>query len=151
MAAELGNQYWKLRSKHGRDRIIKDHKKLEEAADQYFQWCIDNPIIKTDYRVAAGEIVIVNIPMPQPFQKCELARFCGLAQWRNIENLKKVSEDFKQVITCIEGTIRSQKFKYAAVGMFNANIIAQDLGLKNEKDDVKAIEETTKVTLNIDA
>ena len=45
MAAPEGNQFWKLRGKHGRDRIIKDPVALEENANEYFQHCIDNPII----------------------------------------------------------------------------------------------------------
>lgn len=140
MAAPKRNQYWKLRSKHGRDRIIQDPEILNKAADEYFQWCIDNPIIEIDYR--GKDLVKVELPHPQVFQKGGLARWCGLADWRGIEDLKRVSKDFLKVVTRIEGIIRDQKFKYASVNMFNSNIVARDLGLsdkiKNENTNLNA-------------
>jgi hypothetical protein len=63
-----------------------------------------------------------------------LARFCHLCKWESIDQLKDVSEDFVEVITYIEGIIRDQKYAHATVGMFNANIIARDLGLKDKKE-----------------
>lgn len=127
---EVGNQYWKLRSKHGRDRIVKDPKTLLKAADEYFQWCIDNPVIEIDYR--GKNLERVELPHPQVFQKGALARWCGLSEWRLIEDLRKLNNDFSQVVTHIEGIIRDQKFKYGMVGMFNSNIVARDLGLTDK-------------------
>ena len=43
-------------------------------------------------------------------------------------------KDFSSVITRIEQTIYAQKFEGAAVGSFNANIIARDLGLKDKSE-----------------
>ncbi len=132
MAAPKGNQFWKVRSKHGRDRIIQSPKFLEEAANEYFQYCIDNPIEVVDYR--GKDATPVTIRHPRVFQKDGLILFCGISEWRLIEDLKKVSDDFSQVITRIESTIRKQKFENAAVGLFNANIIARDLGLADKKE-----------------
>ena len=132
MAAPKNNQFWKERGKHGRDRIIQDSKALEEDANEYFQKCIDNPIIEIDYR--GKDATPVEIYKPKVFQKDELAIFCGLSEWRLIDNLKYVSEDFSQVVTRIENIIKTQKFQYAAVNIFNSNIIARDLGLADKKD-----------------
>ncbi len=46
MAAPLGNQFWKLRSKHGRDKIFADPETMWEAACDYFQWCVDTPLME---------------------------------------------------------------------------------------------------------
>jgi hypothetical protein len=132
MAAPKGNEFWKLRGKHGRDRIIQDHKALEENANEYFRSCIENPIIEIDYKGKDADRV--EMYKPKVFQKDEFAIFCGLSQWRSIEDLKKTSEDFLQVVTRIENTIKTQKFQYAAVGVFNSNIIARDLGLANKEE-----------------
>ena len=43
------------------------------------------------------------------------------------------NDDFIQVITRIEKTIREQKFTGAAATLLNPNIIARDLGLKDEQ------------------
>lgn len=39
-----------------------------------------------------------------------------------------------EVTTYVEEIIRTQKFEGAAVGAFNANIIARDLGLSDKKE-----------------
>lgn len=134
MAAPQNNQFWKLRTKHGRGRVITDYQILASASDEYFQWCIDNPIIELDFMNSGGKIVEVKKPHPRVFKKDELARFCHLSQWRSIDDLKKISEDFLQVITRIEGIIADQKYTYAVVGMFNSNIVARDLGLSDKSE-----------------
>lgn len=126
-----GNQFWKLRSKHGRDTIIKDPKFLSQSADEYFQLCIETPIITFDYRGKDNEKVFFE--HPKVFKKEEFARFCDVAQWRTIEQLKEKSDDFLQVITRIENIIADQKYEFAVVGIFKENIIARDLGLKDER------------------
>ena len=127
---EIGNQYYKYRKKHGRDRIIKDPDELLELSQKYFEKCLsENLQIKsTDPR---GETITEK---PKVFQKHELAHFCGIAQWRTINDLKKVSNDFLQVVTYIELTIRNQKMQWGFVGVFNSNIVARDLGLKDSTD-----------------
>lgn len=132
MGAPKGNQFWKKRSKHGRNRIIKDAKTLADASDEYFEWCVDNPIIEIDFR--GKELARVELPHPRVFQKGELARFCHVCEWDVINNLREVNKDFVQVITRIEGIIRDQKYTHAVVGMFNSNIVARDLGLVDKKD-----------------
>jgi hypothetical protein len=49
MPFAIGNEFWKLRSKHGRDAIFTDADKLYEAACEYFQWCVDNPLYSTEF------------------------------------------------------------------------------------------------------
>ena len=135
MGAEKGNEYWKRRSKHGRDRIIKSPEFLADASDEYFSWCLDNPIIEVDFR--GKDLQRIELPHPRVFKKEEFARFCGVAQWRTLEELKQVEgleNDFSQVLTRIEGIIADQKYTYAVVGMFNSTIVARDLGLKDAKD-----------------
>lgn len=127
MAADEGNQYWKKRSKHGRDKIIQSSEFLKDASDEYFQWCVDNPIIQTDFR--GKDLMEIHLPHPRVFKKEEFARFCGVSKWETISQLKADSEDFLEVITYIEGIISDQKYTYAVVGMFNSNIVARDLGL----------------------
>ena len=130
MAAPKNNQYWKQRSKHGRDKIIKSAQFLADASDEYFQWCLDNPIIEIDYR--GKDLVRIELPHPRVFKKQEFARFCGLSEWRLITDLMKDSKDFSQVITRIGEIIADQKYTYAVVGMFNATIVSRDLGLADK-------------------
>ena len=48
MAAPLGNQFWKLRSKHGRDYLFATPEALWEAACEYFNWCDGHPWRKNE-------------------------------------------------------------------------------------------------------
>ena len=134
MAAPKGNEFWKLRSKHGRGRIIESPEVLAQASDEYFKLCIDNPIRTYDYKGKDAEKVEYLIP--KVFQKNELARFCDLSEWRLIDDLKKINEDFSQVVTRIEGIIADQKYQFAVANIFNSNIVARDLGLA-DKSEVK--------------
>lgn len=45
----IGNQFWKLRSKHGRDTLFSTPEKLWEAACEYFEWATDNHYQKQEY------------------------------------------------------------------------------------------------------
>lgn len=130
--APKGNQYWKARTKHGRDRVIQSPVVLADAIDEYFQWCIDNPLIEIDFR--GKDLERIELPHPRVFKKEELARFVGLSQWRLLTDLINVNRDFSQIIKEAEKVIEDQKYSYAVVGMFNANIIARDLGLKDNSE-----------------
>ena len=150
MGAPKGNKYWKMRGKHGRDRIVTDPVLLAENIDEYFQWCVDNPIYETKFM--GSDIQAVHIPHPRVFKKEELARFVGLSQWRLVEDLKGISDDFSQVIIEAEKIIADQKFTYAVVGMFNSNIVSRDLGLRDNSDvttNGKEIQQNISI-LNID-
>ena len=50
MGAPTGNEFWKLRSKHGRDKLFQSPELLWDAAEEYFQWSVDNPLIEIDYK-----------------------------------------------------------------------------------------------------
>ena len=50
MGAPKGNQFWKLRSKHGRDKLFTTPELLWQAACEYFEWCENNPKIRLPKR-----------------------------------------------------------------------------------------------------
>lgn len=141
MAAPRGNQFWKLRSKHGREKLFSSPELLWEAACEYFQWCDTHPWIKKDF-VGGGPNAgtIVDLPTARPYTLSGLCIYLGVnTQYLNqfkqgLNEEKKTDKDFSLVITHIEEIIRTQKFEGAAVGVFNANIISRDLGLVDKSD-----------------
>lgn len=144
MAAPEGNQFWKLRSKHGRDKLFETSELLWDAACEYFQWCEDNPWVKSETITRLSGIDTKDSPTARPFTLEGLALYCDATTswWRQFKGrLDDVKDkDFVTVVTRIEDVIYKQKFEGAAVGAFNANIIARDLGLK----DSQGIDHTTK-------
>lgn len=145
MAAPEGNQFWKIRSKHGRDKLFSTSDVLWEAACEYFEWCDENPWVETKTKtkaISVGEEKTeaeldesTSAPNARPYTITGLCIYLGCnTQYLNHfkSNLSEDEQDFSIVITRIEETIYTQKFEGAAVGAFNANIIARDLGLKDE-------------------
>lgn len=139
MAAPIGNQFWKLRSKHGRDRIFTDPAVLLLAAEEYFEWCETNPMEEQDFR--GKDATEVTIKKLQPFQLSGLCLYLEVnpEYFNDFEKGLRPSEsptdkEFSRIVTRIRQIIYTQKFRGAAVGFFNQNIIARDLGLIDRKD-----------------
>lgn len=131
MAAPEGNQFWKLRSKHGRDRLFESPEILWEAATEYFEWCEANPLIEIDFR--GKDLEKVEIPKMRAFTWDGLELYLDVYSLRDYKTNPEY-KDFSQVIARMEKTIRDQKFSGAAAGFLNANIIARDLGLTDKTE-----------------
>ena len=134
--APKGNQFWKLRSKHGRDKLFATPELLWEAACEYFEWIDENPLIEIDY--VGKDAEKVERPHTRPYTLEGLAMYLDASTsfWREFRsNCSENNEKgFLSIITRIEEIIRRQKFEGAACGFYNANIIARDLGLSDKKD-----------------
>lgn len=138
MAAPLGNEFWKLRSKSGRDKLFSTPEDMWEAACEYFQWCVDNPLMSTEFvgKNARRELV----PKVQAFTLCGLCSFlhCNTVYFNNFQYQLKDTDTyykgFNEIITRIRETIYHQKFIHAAAGFLKENIIARELGLTEKTD-----------------
>lgn len=138
----IGNKFWQLRSKHGRDRLFSSAEELKTAAEEYFTWCEDNPLTKAEALKSgerAGDIVYVPIPRPYTMQGLCGYLGCNIAYFSHFESsikdkVDEVSKDFSNVITYIREVIYRQKFEGATAGYYNSNIIARDLGLTDKQD-----------------
>ncbi|KAA2242824.1 DNA-packaging protein [Chitinophaga agrisoli] len=131
MGAPLGNQFWKQRSKHGRDKIFSSPEDLWAAACEYFEWVDNNPLIAIEFYGRDAERCEVEKMRPYTWD--------GLETFLDIDSLReyKTNETYKafsQVITRIGKIIYTQKFEGAAAGLLHANIIARDLGLADKKE-----------------
>lgn len=164
MAPPKGNQFWKLRSKHGRDKLFASPELMWQAACEYFEWCDQNPLVKTEQLKKAAVVMdfdtleettmyTVDIPTARPYTlhglchylDCDTSYF-AVFKSRLSEKEKADENGFFKVITRVEEIIYRQKFEGAAIGAFNANIIARDLGLVEKKD----ITATTEAKVEID-
>lgn len=130
MSAPAGNQFWKLRLKHGRDHKIATAQEIEENFEEYSTWAEENPLNEIDFR--GKDATEVTLPKMRAMTKEHFALSCGLSGWDVLEEYKGRGQDFKEVITRIEKYIYYQKFSGAAAGFLNPNIIARDLGLKDQ-------------------
>lgn len=122
MGAPKGNQFWKLRSSHGRKPIFASPEDLWNAAIEYFEWADSTPIYGKKKPNEDPE------ELPRPYTIDGLCLFLDISDetFRSYRDNKEFSGVYGQITKAI----RDQKFSGAAAGIFNANIIARDLGLK---------------------
>lgn len=132
MAAPEGNRFWELRSKHGRDKIFETPEMLWQSACEYFEWCEDNPWEEQDWVGKDGDEVTKKKVRPYTLSGLCVYLDCDEQTLKNY-GTKEEYKDFFGIYTRIYQIIRTQKFEGAAVGLFNANIIARDLGLVDQK------------------
>lgn len=137
MGAPKGNQSWKLRSKHGRDKLFATPQLLWEAATEYFEWVDENPLTRNEAIKGgdlAGRTVAVEIGRPYTIHGLCLYLDCSVDYFKKFEQNNKDAVDFIPILTRIKETIYNQKFEGASVGLFNQSIIARDLGLVDKTD-----------------
>lgn len=135
----LGNQFWKARSKHGRDKIFKTPEELWSACEEYFQWVEDNPLWEIKSYMYQGAPVQDQVPKMRAMTIGGLCIFLDID--RSTWTAWKTQEDFSSVVARVEEVIRDQKFTGASADLLNPNIIARDLGLvdKREEKQVKSL------------
>lgn len=150
--ASMGNTWWMQRSKHGVDKLFGSPGLLYEAVNEHFLYVRDNPIFfKTEHKVVNGKLKQIDVPLPCVYTLEALCLYLGCSNnyFHVFEiTMKKddpMRRDFLLVIEYVKQTIRNQKFQGAAVGAFNANLIAYDLGLRSDV----AQSQTAGVTINI--
>lgn len=146
MAAPIGNKFWELRSKHGRDKLFATPELMWQAACEYFEWCQENPLIEIKpMTVNIGDymsrIENAEIPKMRPFTWQGLCIYldCNTLYFNQFEKSlegkdDKLSEDFSKTISRIRDVLYNQKFTGAAAGFLNPNIIAMELGMKSKTE-----------------
>lgn len=146
MGAPKGNQFWKIRAKHGRDKLFKTPELLWEAATEYFEWCDANPLIEIDFK--GKDASKVELPRMRAYTMHGLCIYldCSTEFFKNFEQNNKDAKDFMPIISRIKEVIYNQKFSGAAAGFLNPNIIARDLGLKDSTDVTTKGESMNKIT-----
>ena len=157
MGAPKGNQFWKARSKHGRNKIIESAEALKEACEEYFQWVEDNPLNEEKLFAYQGSVSKESCTKMRAMTIGGLCIFLDISLdtwigWRNDKD-----KDFLDIVKWADGVVREQKFAGAAADLLNSNIIARDLGLRDTHDslntnlnvEVENVEDVAKVAREI--
>lgn len=130
MAAPKGNRFWEARSSHGRTPKFESPEQLWSACCEYFQWVEDHPL--WEMKAFAFQGVVTQ----EPIAKMRAMTLTGLTLFLDITletwRMYRSRNDLSEVTTRAEQVIYDQKFSGAAADLLNANIIARDLGLKEQ-------------------
>lgn len=132
MSAPKGNKYWQFAENTGRP-LDYTPEELWEKSKEYFEWCDQNPWYKNE-AIKGGDSAgqIISIPTSKPYTLKGLCIFANIS-FQTFENYSR-KQDFVEITTRIREICYTQKFEGAAVGAFNPNIIARDLGLTDKTD-----------------
>jgi hypothetical protein len=113
-------------------KYIENPETLWQLFCDYVENERSNPMFKTEYVGKEGEKVQTPLQVPITFEGFE----CWLADKDIIQDLGHYAantdnsyEPYRTIITRIRKNCFTQNFKGAAVGLFNANLIAKKLGL----------------------
>lgn len=129
MAAPKENQFWKIRSKHGRDKLFSTPELLLQSAQEYFEWCDENPYIAKKTVQSEKSFTEEEKPTARPYSKGGWFIYIGCSDTWLKEFKKTATVDFLRVIEDVENIIYTQQWDGAIIGAYNSNIIARSLGL----------------------
>ncbi len=160
VVASQGNQWWKLRTKHGVDALFTEAMTLLKAAEEYFKMVDAHPIEELEefqlHDKKLKRLKTVRSTIKRHKKPYTLEGFClflnvGTTYWSSFKKSQTAqSGDFPKVISLIEAAMRAQKLEGAAAGIFNANIIARDLGLRENVDSTSGGEKlATPLQVNV--
>lgn len=118
-------------------KYIETPDKLWQYFCDYVQSEKDNPLYKVEYVGKDGNKEKTELAVPITFEGFE----CYLADKEVIQDLGHYSantngdyDEFRTIITRIRKNCFVNNFKGAAVGLFNANLIARKIGLTDKKE-----------------
>lgn len=123
---------WKQHSTMGRKPVFATPDDLWHCCVEYFTWVEDNPLPEEVLFHFKGSVTRAIKYKMRAMTIGGLCIYLDIAYqtWLNY----KARTDFFEVVTRTEEIIREQKFTGAAAELFNPNIIARDLGLKEHVD-----------------
>lgn len=132
MSAPEGNQFWRARSSHGPKPKFERAEDLWSACLEYFRWVEENPLKEEKAFAYQGCVTTCELKKLRAMTLEGLSDFLDISSstWREWRNSR---DDLLEVIERVERVVRIQKFEGAAADLFNANIIARDLGLADKK------------------
>jgi hypothetical protein len=114
----------------GRPRAFETPDDLRRACVEYFEWAEQNPLKEERLFCQQGVVIRDAVYKMRAMTLTGLCLHAGIS--RDAWNEYKARPDFTGVTKEAEEVIYEQKFSGAAADLFNANIIARDLGLKDE-------------------
>lgn len=136
MGAPKGNQFWKLvKNPTGRPLKIESPEIMWKKACEYFEWCDNTPLETYESEISLKETKEKSKEYLRVYTIEGVYLYLGVTR-QTFENYgtKDEYKEFFAVVGAIKNVVYKQKFEGASSGLFNANIIARDLGLADKKD-----------------
>ncbi len=132
--APIGNQYWKTRNSHGKEKIFDNPETLWNLALDYFDWCIENPLCKLVYFRHRGEMIEVETEVLRPFSVTGLCIHLGISRQTFLNYSKKeVYRDYFEVCELIRDVIFDYNLSGALVRLIKPCVVARELSKRTSQ------------------
>lgn len=128
----MSKELWEVSKGPGQPPKFSSPQEMWDRAVEYFKWCGQHQLVEEKIGFFQGEPTSGFVGHKRPMTQKGLCIFLGVtvSTWHNY----KKNTEYLEVIEAIEDIMFEQKFAGAAVGLFNANIIARDLGLTDKQE-----------------
>lgn len=125
-------ELWEHR-KPGKPRAFNSPEEMYHRAIDYFKWCKEKMILEDKLFHHQGEVIHDTVYHERAMTQAGLCAFLniGVSTWHDY---KTKHPEYSEVTAAIEDVMFDSKFSGAAAGIFNANIIARDLGLADKTE-----------------
>ena len=121
-AFPIGNQLYKLSQRTGRPKKFTTPDDLWNAAVNYFDWVVENPLV--EYKVHGTPPRIVSLNKMRPMTLQGLCLHLGICNLRYYQR----NADYSRIVSRIYSTIYVYNLEGAMVGLFNPCIMWRLLG-----------------------
>ena len=137
------DRWWEKRASYVSSNVPKRTKPVEPfaspedmwlAACEYFEWMESRPLYEARPFHYQGHVNIKNIPKRRPYTIGGLLLFFDISIYVYTQYRRDRGPEFAAMTDKIDSIIFTQKFEGAAADLFNASIIARDLGLKEHSE-----------------
>lgn len=108
--------------------VIETPKDLLKAAEEYFNWAVDHPILTEEATVYRGDVVRYDKPKVRVLSIGGLATRMGYTE-RSLRKLCASSPEFADALERIEDAIRVQRLEHGHAGTINAQMAMRELGM----------------------
>jgi len=138
-----GNRLWKLRTKHGRNRLFGDAALLWDEACKYFDWCDRHPRYDVELVKYRGGYEEAEIPLGRMYSMDGLTKYLCIsgsyfrtAKSELREKIEKGTASAGEIklletVEQIELTIRAEQIEGAAAGQYAGNLVNRLNGLSD--------------------
>lgn len=132
MPAPVGNKFWKMRTRHGRNPVFDSPEDMWAACCEYFEWVQENPLEEEQLFAYQGNVSRETVYKMQAMTIEGMCVYLGIgtSTWSDY----KGKEGFSAIANQVESVIRTQKITGAAADQLNQSIIAREVGLAEKKD-----------------
>lgn len=115
----------------GRPKKYGSAEELAEIAAEYFTWVDSNPFKKDKVFSYQGETNNGTEAVQRPYTLTAFCIYAGISDetFRNYDS----EEDLKEICQAIRDVITNQKLEGATSNLFNASIVARELGLADKQ------------------